>query len=491
MIAVPIVLLLLLGPELPPDVELPPAFDSLALAQGGSHDSKAQLVDALERLLRTGEPRHVSHDDGQELDVALKAALAAGSDADLEWLATRAAAPIVPTILRPLSSRRTPGALSLRTERVLTLPWNVEYVADVDARMDGGRWQRILRVKSGVSEHRSLDKLLPAAAAMTPGFHTLALRARIRYGELPPGMPRRETRDLVTVHYGVWGSARTAADPVRPFFDAAASVSAATLDSNLSDVPFSSWLKQLPHNDNERMAMDWRTEWCGRHESMSDEGLVSGDVCVVARTGGPGSPWAEAWLKVGALGSDDGHEPRWVRKPAALVAAYVLEGTVRVRVPLSAVPDYLSRPVDQWPSARLVVNTAGISVMSPTIAPGVPTTVRILVANMGDADATGVTINVLAASEENLPSTLRTFVRTIRAGGSVEIEMPVVFPARYGIVHVLIAPGHDDIGPKFDSARENYAALAVINPRAAPAEFLQRVRRLCVQHGRAAEFCAP
>jgi hypothetical protein len=110
---------------------------------------------------------------------------------------------------------------------------------------------------------------------------------------------------------------------------------------------------------------------------------------------------------------------------------------------------------------------------------------------MGDADATGVTINVLAASEENLPSTLRTFVRTIRAGGSVEIEMPVVFPARYGIVHVLIAPGHDDIGPKFDSARENYAALAVINPRAAPAEFLQRVRRLCVQHGRAAEFCAP
>src|SRR5205085_9127901 len=121
----------------------------------------------------------------------------------------------------------------------------------VDARRDGGAWQAILRVKSGASESRPLDKLLPAGAAVTPGFHTLTLRARIRYGALPAGMARRETRDLLTVHYGIYGAARTATDPVRPFLDAAASVSAATLDPNLPDVPFSVWLNQLPRDGKE------------------------------------------------------------------------------------------------------------------------------------------------------------------------------------------------------------------------------------------------
>src|SRR2546423_12138472 len=83
--------------------------------EGGSHGMRvysepAQLVDALERLVRTGEPRHVTHDDGQELDAALKNALTARSDAELQWLPTRAAPPIVPTIPRPLSSRTRPGA---------------------------------------------------------------------------------------------------------------------------------------------------------------------------------------------------------------------------------------------------------------------------------------------------------------------------------------------------------------------------------------------
>src|SRR5205085_1167274 len=213
---------------------------------------------------------------------------------------------------------------------------------------------------------------------------------------------------------------RTATDPVRPFLDAAASVSAATLDPNLPDVPFSVWLNQLPRDEKEHTSRFWRTEWCGLHESMSDEGLIPGDVCVVARRTGPRTSFSETWIKVGALGRDEDDEPLWARKPPVLAAAYIHQEQLRRRSPLNLVPRYLSQSADEWPSARLVANAAGISVASPTIVPGLPTTLRILVANMGDADANGVTINVVAGSELNLAATQRTFVRTIRAGGSVE-----------------------------------------------------------------------
>jgi hypothetical protein len=475
-IAAPIVLsVLVFGIELPP---------------GGAGDpykvplDRAQLAESLERLARTGEPRHVTHDDGQELDATLKEALASGADADLQWLATRAAVPLVPSLQRPLSSRTRTGGLTVRAERVLTLPWTVDYVAEIDARLDQGAWQKILRVTSGVSEYRSLDKLLPRAAAIAPGFHTLSLRARIRYGELPAGMPRRETRELLRLNYGIWGSSGNAADPVRPFFDSAASVSAQRLDLNLPDVPFTAWLAQLPHDANDTAASDWRTEWCGLQESMSEENLVPGDVCVVARRSGLHGSFTEIWIKAGTL-RHDGNGSKWIRTRPAFSAAYLYHGQLRVGVPLAAVPGYLAEADEDWPSARIVVNSAGISVASPNVMPGVPTTLRILVANMGDADANGITINVMAASETDLPAVHRAFVRTIRAGGSVEIETPITLPARYGIVDVLIVPGHDDIGVR-TGPNENHHAYAVINQRAAPAGYVQR---LCLELAKPSGSC--
>jgi hypothetical protein len=460
------------------------------LSPGGAGDrfkvslDRAQLVDSLERLARTGEPRHVTHDEGQELDATLKEALAAAADVDLQWLATRAAVPLVPSIQRPLSSRTRTGNLSVRAERVLTLPWTVDYVADIEARLDEGAWQKILSVTSGVSENRPLDKLLPRAAAIAPGFHTLSLRARIRYGKLPAGMPRRETRELLTLNYGIWGSASNAADPVRPFFDSAATVSAQRLDPNLPDVPLTSWLAQLPHDANDSAA-DWRTQWCGLHESMSGENLVPGDVCVVARHSGLYGSFTEVWIKAGTL-RQDRNGSKWIRTHPALTAAYLCHDLLRVRVPLASVPGYLAEPDEVWPSARIVVNSAGISVASPNVLPGVPTTLRILVANMGDADANGITVNVVAASETNLPAEHRAFVRTIRAGGSVEIETPITLPARYGVVDVLIVPGHDDIGAR-TGPNENHHAYAVINQRAAPPGYLQR---LCLELGKPSGSCS-
>ena len=485
-IAVPLVFSLVLA-------GLPgPSGDPRTPADGGDGTtslrpawSRTQLVDALERVILTGEPRHVTHDEGQDLDEALKQALASGADAELQWLATRAAVPIAPAILRPLSSRTRPGALNIRTDRVFTLPWAVEYVADIEGRVDGGPWRTLLRVNAGVSENRSLDKLLPKSAAIAPGFHALSLRARIRYAKLPAGLPRQETRDLATVHYGVWGSARSSTDAVRPFFDVAASVSGAQLDPALPDEPLSSWLASLPHDAQAHAVLDWHTEWCSVHESMSDEKVVPADVCVVARREGPRPAFTEIWMKVGALRSDR-DLARWVRQTPTLVAAYLVNG-VRVRVPLSAVSNYLAQPIEAWPSARLVVNAAGITVASPIVVPGVSTALRVLIANMGDADATGVNINVLVASERDLPALHRTFVRTIRAGGTVEIETPVTFPAGYGFVDVMVVPGHDEIGPRTDPRGENHHAMAVINQRAAPAGYLQRI---CLEAGRAADNCA-
>jgi len=490
-IATPIVLSLLIlgiapaerGPETRPDSNNPAARD---------YSDHAQLMAALERLARTGEPRHVTHDEGEELGAALKEALADGADPDLQWLSTRAAVPIVPTIEWPLSSRTRPGILRFRAERVLTLPWPVEYVANVDARLDEGEWQPILRLKSGTTESRALDKLLRDAAAMRPGFHRLMLRARMRYSQ-PAGTARRETRNLLTVHYGIYGPARGATDPVRPFFDAAASVSAATLDPNLPDIPFTAWLKQLPREDlDERIGMFWTTAWCGLHESLSDEGLVPGDVCAVAHRSGPRpGTEIEAWLKIGALKRGDDENPAWVRTPPALVAAYVRDGVVRMHVPLSTAPGYWSHSVEEWPSVRLITTAAGISVSSPTIVPGVPTTLRVAVANVGEADAHGVTITVTVGSDAGAPVLRRMFVRRIPAAGSVEVEMPVVFPGRYGLVDVLLFYGHDNLvaPPRFALLPEDFGAVAVVNQREAPGAFVQRVRLRCIRNGRRAEFC--
>jgi len=479
----PIVLSLVLAMALPPEGG---SYASEGIRPVGAPWDRARLVDALERLIRTGEPRHVTHDEGQELDEALKTALASGADADLQALATRASAPIVASIWRPLSSRTRPGALNVRAERVLSLPWTVDYVADIEARIDGGPWQALFRVKSGTTENRSLSTL--PQTARTPGFHTLALRARIRYQPAPAGLAARETRDLATVRYGVWGTATNASDPVRPFFDTAATVSAVDLDPNLPDVPFTTWLRDLPQDRREPAMLDWRTEWCGIHESMSDEGLVPGDVCVVARRGGPQrSTHAEIWIKVGKL-RVEGEDARWARTKPALVGAYVFNGLTRTRAALTSVADLFTTPDEEWPMARLVVNAAGISVGSPAIVPNTPTPVRILVANMGDADVHGIGIHVLAASEEHLPVMRRTFVRSIRAGGSVEVETTVTFPARYGIVEVMLVPDHADIRARIDDANENHAAVAVVNPRAAPPGYLER---LCVEVGRSSSTACP
>lgn len=462
------------------------AVDAHATRAAGAPWDRARLVDALERLLRTGEPRHATHDEGQELDDALKLALASGADAELQALATRASAPIVPWIWRPLSSRTRPGALHVRAERVLSLPWPVDYAADIDARIDGGPWQALFRVRSGSSDTRPISSL--PAAARTPGFHTLALRARIRYEALPVALNSRETRELPPVHYGIWGSAAGARDPVRPFFDAAAAVSAATLDAAMPDVPLTSWLRELPQDAREPAALDWRAEWCGMHESLSDEGLVPGDVCVVARRGGPRrGTHAEIWVKAGKL-RPDGGAPRWTRAQPSLVGAYVYNGVTRTRASLASVADLLTMPDEEWPIARLVVNAAGISIGSPTIVPNTPTPLRILIANMGDADVHGIGIHVIAASEDDLPAMRRTFVRSIRAGGSIEIETTVTFPARYGVVEVMLVPDHTDIAPRIDDARENHTAVAVVNPRAAPPGYLERV---CVKVGRSASSSCP
>ena len=434
---------------------------------------RARLTDALERLLVSGEPRHVDHDEGQDLQEALTAALAAGGDPELPWLATRAALPIVVRVIRPLFAATDQGSLEIRAARVLTLPWPVSYTASVEVRVERDVWRRIARVASTGSATERLDRFLPPAW-LAPGLHDIELRARIQYtyAGMPFGLPHEELRPLPSVHYGVWSAAREP-ELIAGFVDRARAVPVARLDAGLPQVPLEHWLMQLPFGEP-GVPPYWHTDWCAFARHPSGEGAAVEDICAVAMFQWRDAVVLDAWIKVGTVRTDAA-AARWIEAEPTFEAAFLRRGA-RAPIRLPRLATLIDAPQHTWPTPALVVRPSDIAIDSRVPVPNRPTTLRAIVTNTGAADAYGVTIDVLAGSGEE-PALHRRFVRDVQAGQTAAVTAPVRFPERYAwiMVRTMWLTDHAEWTVTEESAPDDRVAVRIINAAAAPAGFVKRM----------------
>jgi hypothetical protein len=450
---------------------------AFTLAFQSAAADRSELTRALERLVETGEPRHVDHDEGAELQAAVTRALAGDTDVPLRWLATRAAFPIVVRIGRPLSTIETAGFLDVRARQVLKLPWPVGYEAQIEGQADGGDWKPLLRIRSGAEETPRLDSMLPPRG-VSSGFHTLQLRAQIRYDGLPSGMPRTETRRLPPIYYGLWNPRRLTARgaAVAAFVDRGKTASVRSLAPEMPNVPLTNWLAQVMRTETGQL---WRTDPCTLHAHPSGESPSSADVCAVGLAQGPDGTMAEVWVKIAELRPDEAGGP-WFPTEPGVVGSY-LRRSGRAPVPLALMPALVDAPEESWPTPVLVVHAGDIDVAPAVPVPGEPSAVRVFVENQGAAPAYGVQIDILTGSDEQ--STIRrSFIRDVAAGEHAEIAFTTQYSRPYGwvIAHVMMLTEHADSWVAADPPLGNEVAIRFLNPAAAPPDFVASICRSAV-----------
>ena len=455
---------------------LPALSLTLAIAVGteppcGDH---AALIAALERLVQTGEPRHVDHDAGQDLQSQLTCMLANRADAPSRWLAICAAFPIVPRMTRPLSEADNPPLLELRASRVLSLPWSVAFDADIEGQIDAGEWRVLKQIHSGQVDATRLDSMF-SSAELLPGLHVIRLRARLRYSRVPTDLPRQEVRDLRSVSFGLWArqgrSVAPAAFDVGPTVQAAKTAFLSQLESGMPETTLDKWLTELAHNE-ERASPLWRTDWCSMHATQSDELRSSNDVCLVGSTQVRGTV-ADVWVRIGEL-ETAGDRAAWRIAEPTLAAAY-LRRTGRTPVSLALLPALLDVPEDWWPAPIITVHGADVEVVPAIPDPLHPTEVHAFVENTGSAAAFDVVVDVIAGSEA--AAGRRRFVRTIAAGDRVELVFQVQYRLPYGFVmiHAMLPNEHSVWTVPQHVGTGTPVAIHFVNPEGAPRHFVASI----------------
>jgi hypothetical protein len=452
--------LVLLGAEVTP-----------ALAQG----NRAQIVAALERLIATGRPAHVEHDEGERLQRDLNALLAAG-DLELLELARRASAPIVAFVSHPIAARSGLPYVGIETRRVLDAPAPESYGAMIAVSIDGGPWTALCDVTPSSSCGRNVQQLPRPASA--PGFHQLRFQALVRHenGQV-------ETRALSPVSYGIMGVARGTPQREDPavFVRAAAAVTARSLDASLPDVTVSDWLRSLHGPGSSLEAARWESQWCGLGTRAHLLELEGQQVCVagqlqVAET----KLVVEVRIRVGRLEWSDGR-PRWIAEVPAIDTILVRGGGVRWLSSLAQLADVFRAPVDAWPAPRISMDPADIDFTpEPTRKEAGTFVVRATLRNAGDAQAYGVAVVLMGVTQDFTqgPVLRRRFVIDLPARGSAVLRERVSYPHGYGAIIVQIHFTGDG-GPFSDGLSDEDAwgatVFRVVNPEAAPPAFAKWV----------------
>jgi hypothetical protein len=435
-----------------------------------------RLISALTELIRTGEPRHVNHDEGQELWEALQPRLRLANDTELIALATRAAIPIVVTIHHPIGSTDEMPRLTIGAGRVLPLPWRVRFTATIETSVDGDDWRSIVTIASESGKDVRLDTVL-RANELKPGFHMMRVRANISYDQAPIGMARHETRPLQTLAYAVQGAGatETEAATIEAAIRHGRFVPLSTLDLTMPDVPLARWLAHFERD------VFWHIEWCDEHAHPGAEQPFSPDVCVVSTTATSAGYVAniEVWVKIGSLLAGSAG-PVWTDSLPSLAASYLFLDW-RTPVTLRSIESLIAAPKWTWPVPKLVVSRADITTTPVVPRLGQRTIVHVTVSNIGSATAYGVHINVWAGS----PSTdlARQFVRDIPAGERIEFSIDVDFASDYGWVEVWalqMSEHHDGLQPLGDPS--DAMAIALINRDVIPPPWIDYACRNAVGH---------
>jgi hypothetical protein len=428
---------------------------------------RIRIIEALDRLLETGEPRHASHDDGEWLQAEVDRAFAA-NDVEIMRLAQRAAAPIVARVGAPASATNQPLHLTISTDAVLQLRTVADYDAELWASVDGAESIRLGALAP--DQRADFDTPLPIDAK-SAGLHHLRIEARITF-QGRSAIPA-EIRQLPDILYARYDPDANGGSDARVFISQGAAVSARRLDGSLPPVRFESWLSSVVTGRGGQFgAGDWRTAYCEERVVEGAAKPLGGAICAVALFGAMGTT-GTIWIRTGRL-EGAGAAARW------LAERPVFEGMRlggREYQSLAALPGLLSTPADDWPSGDVSVAPEEMMV---TVNRG---SVRLnaIIRNNGSQPLLGVALGVgFGTGQDRGISRQLVIDLPPYESKSIEVEFPLL--TRYGfvLIHALQMGEHtpfESWSP--DPTPEDSVAFRIVNPRQAPRGYVEWVKKQC------------
>lgn len=447
----------------------------IAAGQAASPQSDRQaLVAALESLIATGEPRHTSHDEGEQLQHAVDAAIARG-DTEVEALAIRAASPLTASIGVPVSSTREPASITFDTSTVLRVRRALSYSARVFASVDGSEFVFLRAVRSGKGEGGSIGAVLPKAATL-PGFHVLRVKAELTFAAATGAAPWTETRILRPLTYAVYDPAVEAEGPFRALVYGPSSTPVRDLDPLLGDEPFAVWLTAIlsARREDADPPPDWMSHYCDERTSEAGSRLAPTAICSVVyfqARGGIGQVWFRT--------ADIRETPRgieWVRAAPPRFEGMVIQHSAADSRMLSSLPALLETAPESRPIGDVSIVPGDIIVSQPPPQAGGLADVTVTVRNVGEGDLHKALIHVVWGTDPKGRGTTRQFVVDIPAQGSTEIRLQARFPSGYGFVmtHGMQIGEHT---PQHiwapDPTPHDACAIRIVNPRLAPPRYTE------------------
>jgi hypothetical protein len=432
---------------------------------------RAAVIVALERLIRTGEPHHNDHREGEWLQRVVNEGYSR-KDGEIMRLAQRAAVTLVPFATDPVGPVSAVPVLYVRKVDWLKVPSVSRYQADVFASWDGGE---LLKVEPRWQSQGSINHAAPPAAKR-PGFHRVRLQARIVL-EGPADSAVAETRELGEIVYALYDPAEEEED-ARVFVFSPARVSAREFDSALPEFPLTDWLNGtlLPFGGRSDPDRDWKSTYCDARTRPGAAVAQDNTLCTIAYFS-MNAGFGELWFRTGRVERGEG-AVRWIPERPSFQALRLHGGQNTAHLTLSALPGLLAEPPERWPTGDVSVVPDDI-IVAP--APGI-VRFEATVRNSGALDLHGVNITVAAATSERERGELRSFVRDIPAGGEARIEGTIALPGPYGAVVVLAMQVGEDSPHDFwipDPTPDDAVAYRIVNPRHAPQDYAARIRNQC------------
>jgi hypothetical protein len=439
---------------------------------------RMRLMQALEGLIAAEPSGHTTHDDGEWLQLAVTDSITRG-DREIERLAVRAASPLRARVTSPVSGTHDLPSLEVNADTVLRVPRPINYRAQVLGALDGGEFVPIYEAHSGGRSGVRIERALGPAAAV-PGFHTLRMKALLRFGDGQTNGDASwtETRELPTLFYAIYDIAGPPAGTVdiRALVYGPAGVPVKTFDTSLDSQPFALWLATvLSTRRNQRAdpGPDWISQFCS--ERTAEAGVIPDrtGVCAVvyfqavSRIGQIWFRTAEAHVSENAV--------RWDVLPSPQFEGFVIGESAPESTRLSALPAILDADPTLRPIGDVAISPDDIRVTSSDRAADQPVSVAITVRDQGTGDLFKVLVRVTLTSSPTDKGVSRQFVVDIPAQGSTEITLQSAFPAGYGVIvaHALQLTEHspfENWTP--DPTPEDACAFRVVNPRLAPPRYI-------------------
>jgi len=442
------------------------AAPAAAHAGQSAESSRNQVIAALEHLLATGEPRHVSHDEGEWLQEQVNLAFAR-QDEEIAQLSRRAASPVIARIIEPVSATSQPLQLTFWTRPVLKVSPGVDYRAEVWASVDGGELTRLGMIES--DRESGLDRLPPEVTAA--GLHHLRIRVLLTFSEASGLAP--EVRDLPELVYARYDAAANRVADGRFFISSAMAVRADRLDAALPAIAFDTWLRDLVRSHGGKPEeMQWRTTHCEARIAEAGVEPLGREICAVTDFLAKGAI-ARIWIRTGRVELTE-TEARWLGERPTF--AGLLLGGVEIGS-LARLGDLLSTPRESWPSGDVAVAPEEITVTSAREAVQVNAVVR----NAGSEPLHGVFV-AAQLSNGTERGIIRGVVIDLPAFGTktVSVDFPLLIPYGAVVIHALQLGEHapfESWTP--DPTPEDSFAFRLVNPRQAPSGYADWIKSQC------------